>query len=650
LLFQKSDNDERMMANQIQQESEKGKKEGICQKIVAGAAKQNNTSMRMPGCYIYITKIMGMSILLLSLALNYVLLLGRTGSTTLNNSLFLAPPIDRVLKSSSSEIIAHPLSPLMIAIACDSTSLSTLGPVILDTWAKNLPYDFRFFVGEESKSIPEALLPFTIPLAAPDEYPPRKKVFTMFKYLHDNFDGQYSWYMKIDIDSYVNVSELEKIVEKLLASGSTVGYIGSPGDGRDWEHSQLGLNGPYCMGFGYLMGHETLEKLHKELDWCLASPHSQHSDTEIGNCVYKTSNATCQKMGQFINYYFSYGANGLVTNANVEKNSTVQQVLSSQAIFFGNPLEAVVVHALKKPSDMQILHMQLTRNLRPMIPSPWIQDNNNKTSHIANSLKKKKKGKKPHPAQPAQHQALNFFSQACVNNPLVQLESTGFILPECKPVQHSFINKINISAIPAYAINLAHRKDRYESLAKRFSKMTSLNVMRFEAINGNEIYAKKDLPYVQHPGLPKKQLSPGEQGYRMSMRALFEKGLQDETKFMLILDDDAYPHNDFDRKLNEILNDNRCGSHFFSDQEGGVLQLGGTVFKKELWGLIDDDLACTQTNLVMFPFALILVMRCLDPLLFCTTEMYSMTLSNGLIMNLHSNLIGCLVGLQSRDT
>jgi len=95
--------------------------------------------------------------------------------------------------------------------------------------------------------------------------------------------------MKVDIDSFVNTGALEKVVGKLMASCSTQGYIGSSGAGREFECKQLGLNGPFCMGFGYLMGRSTLKALHPQLDWCLANPHTDHSDTEIGNCVYKTS-------------------------------------------------------------------------------------------------------------------------------------------------------------------------------------------------------------------------------------------------------------------------------------------------------------------------------------------------------------------------
>jgi Chondroitin N-acetylgalactosaminyltransferase len=274
--------------------------------------------------------------------------------------------------SGRREMIARPdASPVMVAILRDARSHAALGPVVLDTWAKpnNMPYDFCFFVGEvelsttseNSTSIPERLEQHTIRLAAPDEYPPRRKEFTLFKYLHDHF-GQFAWFMKIDIDSYLNARELEKIVEKLLASGTATGYIGSPGYGRDFERATLGLN-PFCMGMGYLMGRETLVKLRPELDWCLANPHSDHSDTEMGNCIYKTSRATCKRMGHFINFYFSFGADGLVTSAKVEKNSISKQIHSSQAVFFGTPLEAVLVHALKKPSDMQNLHMQLTQNL-----------------------------------------------------------------------------------------------------------------------------------------------------------------------------------------------------------------------------------------------------------------------------------------------
>jgi len=68
----------------------------------------------------------------------------------------------------------------MIGIVCDATSIWTLGPVILETWANDMPYDFCFFVGKESTSIPAALEPYTVKLSVSEGYPLRKKVFTIF--------------------------------------------------------------------------------------------------------------------------------------------------------------------------------------------------------------------------------------------------------------------------------------------------------------------------------------------------------------------------------------------------------------------------------------------------------------------------------------
>jgi hypothetical protein len=60
---------------------------------------------------------------------------------------------------------------------------------------------------------------------------------------------------------------------------------------------------------------------------------------------------------------------------------------------------------------------------------------------------------------------------------------------------------------------------------------------------------------------------------------------------MLVLDDDAVPHNDFDTNLLNLLNDNRCGGHLLSEHEGGTMQMGASIHRRDIWDLIDDDIA-----------------------------------------------------------
>ena len=62
-------------------------------------------------------------------------------------------------------------SPLLICIVCDARSIWTLGPVVMQTWAKDIGYDVRFFVGNEATQIPRALEPYTTRLTSPDGMP-----------------------------------------------------------------------------------------------------------------------------------------------------------------------------------------------------------------------------------------------------------------------------------------------------------------------------------------------------------------------------------------------------------------------------------------------------------------------------------------------
>jgi len=140
-------------------------------------------------------------------------------------------------------------------------------------------------------------------------------------------------------------------------------------------------------------------------------------------------------MGNFINYYFSYSANGHVTSAMGKANSTNQQVKLSQSVFFGPSLDAVLVHTLKNPSEMLTLHKQLMHNLRPTIPAPLVHYHNKKQPLAMKKMRQRDESQAIKFFD--ESQAIKFFDGSCVNNPLVQSHSTGTHLPECKPSRHA---------------------------------------------------------------------------------------------------------------------------------------------------------------------------------------------------------------------
>ena len=491
-------------------------------------------------------------------------------------------------KTALKDVYTGPeYAPLMIGIVCDAESIWTLGVVAFETWLKDIEYDFRFFIGKDATHIPEALRPYTVQLSAQDGYPPREKVFQMWQTLHDDFGG-YKWYMKVDVDAYINVQVLHLLVSDLIATNSTEGYLGKAGNGRNFERAQLGLNGPYCMGMGYLMGHFTLNQLRSELDWCFEHPHSQHSDTEIGNCNFQASRITCvdalmrsSEAQMFIDFSYNYEKSGLITSSEFKQHNDGQMV-SNHDFFFGDPLGALLVHPLKSPESIRTLHNQVRRNLRPIIAPLWTSAAGSKPLYLRPGNKKSKGN--------AEKQALDFLDRACVHNPTVQEIETGLLIPECAPVPPSSFP--SLSAISTFVVNLNHRRDRYDLMGKRFAK-TGLMISRFEATNGHIMLAGMEMPDVVpiNEGSKTRKMTIGEMGLRDTMRKLFEHALKTNIERLLILEDDVLPHNNFGEELLKILENDRCGGHLFSDKEGGTLQLGATIWSKGAWNVVDNDLA-----------------------------------------------------------
>lgn len=521
---------------------------------------------------------------------------------------FTGPATSRKInwKSLSDPSTKHRTEPhvfnsasLMIAIVCDAQSIWTLGPTILDTWLKDSAFDFRFFVGYQADDIPEALEPYTVRLAAPDGYPPRAKIFKLWKTLNDDYEfSGYEWYFKVDIDAYVDTNALHNFADEFLHMRSTVGYLGNPGFGRPFERAKLGLRGPYCMGMGYIMGRETLRDLREELDWCFDNPHTNHSDTEIGNCNYRASSTTCQRAHVdmygtrhgFINFSYNYDDDGRISSAQVTKKNE-GQIISYHHAFFGDPLNALLVHPLKSAEDMRTLHGQVSLNLRPLLSLPWIDapwwysflfsttrhylvdPNHSIRSWLSPNLSSEEK------------QARAFIRNACVNNPVAQKDVTGFRIAECEPIPSSF--PASLSALSTFVLDLAHRRDRYELVEKRFDH-TSLSLNRFEG-----------LPGLPTGGLPEKQthLSADEISLRATMANMLRHALDTDIKLLLLLDDDVIPQEDFDSRLLEVLRDERCGGGLFSETGGGILRLGAMIKSDGAWELIKEDLELTKKTM-----------------------------------------------------
>jgi hypothetical protein len=56
---------------------------------------------------------------------------------------------------------------------------------------------------------------------------PKSQIFAIWRWVYENHGGEYLWYSKVDLDSYVNVDNWVALVDKLSPSDTFV-YVGMP--------------------------------------------------------------------------------------------------------------------------------------------------------------------------------------------------------------------------------------------------------------------------------------------------------------------------------------------------------------------------------------------------------------------------------------
>eukprot|EP00940_MAST-03C_sp_MAST-3C-sp2_P000484 g484.t1 len=120
-----------------------------------------------------------------------------------------------------------------------------------------------------------------------ETYPPQNIVFAMYAWLSEHLElalPLYTHVVAIDNDCIL----LPHAVNDLLRLVGNALYAGRSGRGRAEERDGLGLDAPFCLG-GTPVVYTTqvlLEMRSKAWRACLSSTMSDHSDTEIGRCIY----------------------------------------------------------------------------------------------------------------------------------------------------------------------------------------------------------------------------------------------------------------------------------------------------------------------------------------------------------------------------
>ena len=148
---------------------------------------------------------------------------------------------------------------------------------------------YHLFVFRSDSGLPLVPLP-----TVDDSYPPQKKSFLMFKFMHDYFIDDFEYFMRADDDVYIESQKLEKFLKSI--NSSKVQFIGQAGLGNKQEFGQLSLDSDenFCMGGpGIILSRSTLKLFAKNINYCLKHLYSTHEDVEIGRCIKKFVGIPC---------------------------------------------------------------------------------------------------------------------------------------------------------------------------------------------------------------------------------------------------------------------------------------------------------------------------------------------------------------------
>jgi hypothetical protein len=305
-----------------------------------------------------------------------------------------------------------PARELLLGILTDPSSLRSVGMAVYTTWARECESiaTVVFFIGSCTSEV--AGFPGRIVcLDTPDVYPPQRKVFLMWKYMFEHFVDSHRLFMKVDHDSYVCAPGLSGLIAALLKQGDAVPvYTGLPATGRKEEQRALGLDGkPYCSGLGYIMNRVVLTGIAPHLLTCLDGVVSNHSDTEMGRCVFAYGGTECVETPgfPFRQIYYQQDESMVYPMTLVNGGQMKLKFMRApKAVHFG----AVALHPLKRAEDFYRFHKQTMARLRPVQPPI------SKKSFTV-----------------SMRQATNDLKTTCVNNPARQSELYDLALPECAP-------------------------------------------------------------------------------------------------------------------------------------------------------------------------------------------------------------------------
>lgn len=146
---------------------------------------------------------------------------------------------------------------------------------------------------------------------------------------------------------------------------------------------------------------------------CVVDVRSNHSDTEVGRCVYKFAGEVCRESQSFLVTHVYYQQNPTTGEVAPNSRNAAGQTLQE---FLPNPkgihFRSGVIHPIKSSAALYRFHQQSTSHLRP--PQPLAT------------------GPKEHWYY--KNLALADTKRSCVHNPAFQLYRFKYPLPECPAI------------------------------------------------------------------------------------------------------------------------------------------------------------------------------------------------------------------------
>lgn len=112
---------------------------------------------------------------------------------------------------------------------------------------------------------------------------------------------------------------------------------------------------------------------------------------------------------------------------------------------------------------------------------------------------------------------------------------------------------MNEKRIPTFVINLKSREDRYLQIIKNLKEYSIFDINRIDAINGKSLDYKNT--NIQFTTLSKYFSTPSMVGCFLSHKKAWQKIVDDNLDYALVLEDDCQFVNNFDQKVSDTLNE-----------------------------------------------------------------------------------------------